>query len=133
MALALKAADGARGVPTRTAKVDELLPPCATLTVHDQSNLPTVKLKVAAEAAVPQQPIIALRLLMDGRPVPGKETLTEFRDGKQQAEVEWIFELPEGEHQLAVLRVVKTLPAFRGRCGSSMSISPGCRRCTYYQ
>lgn len=103
VAAALKAADAARGVETRDVELDDLLPPRAVLTVADASKLPTVKVKVVAEASSKEQPITALRLLVDGRPAAGKETLVEFPAGKAKAEIEWTFELPDGEHQLAVL------------------------------
>jgi hypothetical protein len=99
---ARKAANAVRGPDTRSVNVDELLPPRAVLTV-DPSKRPTLKIKVEATAVSKSQPITALRLLLDGRPVPGKETLIEFAVGKETAEVEWTYELPEGEHQLAVL------------------------------
>jgi hypothetical protein len=116
VAEALKAADAALGKETRDVKVDDLLPPRAVLTV-DQSKLPIVKVKVKAEASVKEQPITSLRLMLDGRIVPGKETLVEFKDGKAKAEVEWTFELPEGDHQLAVL----------ARCPDSSGISQAVR------
>jgi WD40 repeat protein len=104
VAEALKAANATLGAKdTRGVQVDDLLPPRSVLAVVDQSKLPTVKLKVQAEASAKDHPITSLRLMMDGRVVPGKETLVEFKDGKAKAEVEWTFELPEGEHQLAVL------------------------------
>jgi WD40 repeat protein len=113
VAPALKEADRRRGTETRDVTVANLLPPRAVLTVSDQSKLPTVKLKVQAEASVKEQPITSLRLMMDGRIVPGKEMLVEFKDGTQKAEKEWTFELPEGEHQLAVL----------ARCPDSSAVS----------
>src|ERR1019366_8240090 len=100
---ALKAADAARGTETRDVKIDDVLPPKAVLTVLDQTKLPTVKLKGKAEASAKDQPITSLRLMMDGRVVPGKGTQAEFQAGKPKVEIEWTLELPEGEHQLAVL------------------------------
>jgi WD40 repeat protein len=104
VAEALKAAAAARPEKeTRSVKVDDILPPRVTLTIADRSKLPIVKLKVRAEASVKDQPITSLALIMDRSVVPGSQTLTEFADGTPKAEVEWTFELPEGEHQLAVL------------------------------
>ena len=80
-----------------------MLPPRAALTVIDRSKLPLLKVKVQAEASSKDQPITALRLLMDGRVVSGDETSSQFKVGTDKAEVEWAFELPDGEHQLAVL------------------------------
>ncbi|HZZ80251.1 MAG TPA: caspase family protein [Gemmataceae bacterium] len=100
---ALKAADLARKVETRDVNIDEMFPPRAVLTVVDKSKLPLVKVKVNAEATSKDQPITALRLMIDGRVAPGEATLIEFKDGKAKAEIEWTFELPEGDHQLGVL------------------------------
>jgi WD40 repeat protein len=117
VALALKVANALRGVETRDVALDDQLPPKVVLTVLDQSKLPTLKLKAQATASVNEQPITSLRLMMDGRVVPGKETLVEFKEGKAKAEVEWTFELPEGEHQLAVL----------ARSPDSSGVSPAIR------
>lgn len=114
---AVRPANVVRGFETRDVKVGGLLPPRVVLTVVDRGKLPTVKLKVQAEASAKEQPITALRLLLDGRPVPGKETLVEFAQGQAKAEVEWTFELPAGEHQLAVL----------ARCPDSSAVSPPLR------
>jgi hypothetical protein len=116
VAAALKAADAALGKETRDVKIDNLLPPRAVLSVVKQDKS-ILTLKVKAEASVKEQPITSLRLMLDGRIVPGKETLVEFKDGKPKAEVEWTFELPEGEHQLAVL----------ARCPDSSAVSPAIR------
>jgi WD40 repeat protein len=116
VAEALKTADAALGKETRDVKIDDLLPPRAVLSVVKQDKA-ILTLKVRAEASVKEQPITSLRLMLDGRIVPGKETLVEFKDGKPNAEVEWTFELPEGEHQLAVL----------ARCPDSSAVSPAIR------
>ena len=115
---AIQAANAALGTETRNVKVEDLLPPRAVVSVVDQSKLPIVTLKVQAEALAKEQPIISLRLMMDGRVVPGKETVVEFKDGKLKVEpFEWTIELPEGEHQFAVL----------ARCPDSSAISPAVR------
>jgi WD40 repeat protein len=103
VAEALKAADAALKRETRDVQIDRLLPPNSLLTVLDQSKMPTIKVKVQAEAMAKDQPITSLRLLVDGRPLPGKKTFVEYEVGKQKVEVEWTFEIPEGEHQIAVL------------------------------
>jgi WD40 repeat protein len=103
VAEAVKLANAAaRITEPREVNIDKLLPPRAVLVLRKQDNA-TVRLKVQAEASVKEQPITSLRLMMDGRIVPGKETLVEYKDGQPKAEVEWTFELPEGEHLLAVL------------------------------
>ena len=100
---ALKAIDLLRGEETREVKIDETLPPRAVLTVLDQSKLPAVKLKVAAEASNKKQPVTALRLLVDGRPLTDGAANQTFDQGKDKAEAEWTITLPPGNHQLTVL------------------------------
>jgi hypothetical protein len=88
-----------------TADIEKLLPPTVKLSVVDQSKLPEVRLKVEAVAGAKEQPIQALRLLVDGRPFPGKGGQTEYEKGKEKDKdtVEWTVTLPPGMHQLAVL------------------------------
>jgi WD40 repeat protein len=85
------------------ADVEALLPPRVTLTLVDQSKLPEVTLKVEAEAGAKGQLIVALRLLVDGRPLIGKEGIREYREGKQKETVEWKVSLPPGQHQVSAL------------------------------
>jgi hypothetical protein len=103
VATALKVADVLRGDDAPVVNVDEQLPPRALLTVVDQSKLPTIKLKVQAEAATPKQPVTALRLLVDGRPLPARQAYLSLEDGRPKAEAEWTIDLPEGKHTLSVL------------------------------
>jgi WD40 repeat protein len=104
IAEAVAAADAARGQKeTRSVKIDDLLPPRVVLTVVDETKKPFVKLKVKAEASGKNQPIKSLRLMLNGRLVPGNKTFAEYAAGTPKAEVEWTFQLPEGEHSLAVL------------------------------
>jgi len=100
---AVLAADAAEGTITRDVNVADLLPPRALLTVLDQSKLPTVRLKVHAEAAAKNQPITALRLLVDGRPLADGLAYTTFDQAKESATTEWSITLPPGKHQLTVL------------------------------
>jgi len=103
VAEALKTADAAAGIEkTRDVKIDDLLPPRAVLSLLQQDKA-TVKLKVEAEAAVKDQPVTALRLLVDGRPLADGAMNEKFGDGKKQAAAEWSITLPPGKHLLAVL------------------------------
>lgn len=92
-------------LPEASAGPEKLLPPSVTLAVVDQSKLPTIKLKVAASEAVPEQPIKSLRLLVDGLPLPGRKAFVSFPAGqeKKQYEETWEVELPPGKHALTVL------------------------------
>jgi len=83
--------------------LNKLLPPQATLQLLDTKDLPRVKVKARAVAAVKEQPVTALRLLVDGRPIADGAAYTNFEQGKDKAEAEWNVTLPPGKHQLTVL------------------------------
>jgi WD40 repeat protein len=104
VAVALKDAGPAvTGPKTRSVTLADALPPQATLEVIDQTALPRVKIKARATAAAKDQPVVALRLLVDGRPLPGKEGVADFGAGKAAVDEEWTVTLPEGKHTLTVL------------------------------
>jgi WD40 repeat protein len=84
-------------------KGSKLLPPRAGLQVVDDKALPKVKLKATAEAAAKGQPVVSLRLLVDGRPLPDGAGLLDLKEPKDNAEAEWEVTLPPGEHELKVL------------------------------
>jgi WD40 repeat protein len=90
-------------VPDGVAKLAKLLPPTVTLSIADKSKLPTVKLKVSAKAGAAEQPIKALRLFVDGRPLNDKNVSTTFERGVPKDEREWTVELPDGNHRVMVL------------------------------
>jgi WD40 repeat protein len=96
------------------ARLEQLLPPQAALEIVDQKGLPKVKLKATATAAPRGQPVIALQLRVDGRPLPQGTGVLDLKDAQQKAETEWEVELPPGEHELKVL----------ARCRDVTGISP---------
>ena len=59
-------------------------------------------MKASAVAAVKEQPVTALRLLVDGRPL-AEEGSIRYATPLHKAEVEWTITLPPGKHQLVVL------------------------------
>src|SRR5207237_1228171 len=85
-------------VPEGLADPNKLLPPKAFLQILDRKDLPKIKIKASAVPAVPNQPVTALRLLVDGRPLPDKAGYT-----KGKTEAIWDITLPPGKHHLAVL------------------------------
>jgi WD40 repeat protein len=85
------------------ADLGKLLPPRAGLKVVDHTALPKVKVKATAEAAVKGQPVTALRLLVDGRPLPDGQGVLDLKEPQEKAEAEWEVTLPPGEHELKVL------------------------------
>jgi WD40 repeat protein len=105
---ALAAANDARkkageAVAAKVHDVGQLLPPRATLAILDKAGLPQVKVKATAEAAAKGQPVTALRLLVDGRPLPDGQGVQEWKRGQAKAEAEWTVTLPPGPHELKVL------------------------------
>jgi hypothetical protein len=107
---ALKSANAALvakkiAIPRGEASPDKLLPPAVTLQVVDQMKLPRVSVKVVAEKGCTEQPIKSLRLLVDGRPLPNRQAMVAFEEGKEvtQHEATWQAELPPGKHKLSVL------------------------------
>jgi WD40 repeat protein len=107
---ALAAANAARkqgggAAPDQATDVAKLLPPRATLDVTDRSRLAQgkVKLRATAEAAAPGQPVTALRLLVDGRPLPDGQGVLDLKDAKEKARADWEITLPPGPHELKVL------------------------------
>jgi WD40 repeat protein len=95
-----------RAVNATATNVEELLPPKSALEIVDASKPPRVKVKATAEAAVKGQPVTALRLFVDGRPLADAtegKGLKEWPQGVARAEAEWEVTLSPGEHELAVL------------------------------
>jgi WD40 repeat protein len=90
-------------VPEGQAELEKLLPPRAFLQILDKANLPRLKVRASAVATVPSQPVTALRLIVDGRPLPDGAGIKNFTPGVKQAEAEWTIDLPPGKHHLAVL------------------------------
>jgi WD40 repeat protein len=88
---------------SQAADVEQLLPPRAALEVVDATALPKVKVKAAAEAAARGQPVQALRLLVDGRPLPDGQGVLELKQGQEKAEATWQVTLPPGRHELKAL------------------------------
>jgi WD40 repeat protein len=98
---AVAVANAALGKKTRTAAIDQLLPPKVTIVV-DGTKAPEVTIKAEAVAGAAEQPITSLRLYMDGRPFHDSRTVTSFGMGVATAQASWTATLPEGDHALAV-------------------------------
>ena len=62
----------------------------------------TVKVKVSAASGTKEKPILAMRVLLDGRPLPeGKGVWVA--DAAKPAEAVFEFEIPAGMHELKLL------------------------------
>src|SRR5207253_292579 len=106
VAEALKEANRVLKEPVKegVADVEKLLPPKVSLTVVSTKALPTVEVKARAEAGTATQPVTALRLLLDGRPLPGGAAFQRLKQSQARVESEvWKITLPAGKHQLTAL------------------------------
>ncbi len=102
VAAALKTADADLGHVTRSAKLENLMPPRVVLTKTDQ-NKAVATLKVRATAANADQPVKALRLLLDGRPLPGNDSSVDLGMGQAEFERDFTIAVPEGKHTVTAL------------------------------
>jgi hypothetical protein len=105
---ALENADRERGLAQGEADVEEVLPPKVTVRAPALKGSKVMAATLEVEATARgggKQPITALQLLMDGRPLPDRKGLRSVRDARPGAEIteKWTVELPEGEHTLRVL------------------------------
>jgi WD40 repeat protein len=101
---ALVQADAAAGKSTQQTDVGQILPPKTTITrpASSQMQLTNKMLDVEAVAqSVGTNPVTALRVLIDGRPVP--DGLTSFQSPVNgEARGTWSVEVPPGTHRLTV-------------------------------
>jgi hypothetical protein len=83
---------------TSAPPIESLLPPSAKLTLVEQ-NGNQVKVRATATA---NQPIVSLKVKLDGRPLPeGKGVWTP--EPNKPAEAEFVIDVPPGPHELRVL------------------------------
>ena len=86
------------------APLEDLLPPTVAIESMDTSKLPTVTIKVKAKGSGPKQPVMSMRLLLNGRPLPeGKYEVDLGKDGKAEYSRSWTLDVPEGKYELSVL------------------------------
>lgn len=86
------------------ADLKELLPPQVRFDVARPPGSARVTVTAHAEAAVAEQKVIELQLILDGRPAPIRDDVVTFKPAVEKgARASWTFELPPGPHRLAVL------------------------------
>jgi WD40 repeat protein len=92
----------ARGIArVRGTDVEEVLPPVVEAKAEQVGS--KVKVQAAARAAAVSQPVLSLRLLLDGRPCPGAGTQEFLPRGRDNAAASWEVEVPPGNHELKIL------------------------------
>jgi WD40 repeat protein len=91
-----------KGVPTtRGTEVEEALPPVVDLKVEQTGR--KVKVQATAKAASASQPVVSLRLLLDGRPWADARPHDFPPRGQKSVAAPWEGEVPPGDHELKVL------------------------------
>ncbi len=89
---------------TKPAEIEKVLLPSAKLTLVEQRGT-QVTVKASATAGSKDKPIVSMRLMLDGRPLPdGKGVWTIAKDRPAEAEI--AMEIPGGLHEFKLL--VKT-------------------------
>jgi len=83
---------------TVAPQIENLLPPSAKLSRVEQNGS---QLKVRAVATA-KQPIVSLRAMLDGRPLPDGKGVW-MPDPNKPAEIEFVIDVPPGPHEVRVL------------------------------
>ncbi len=86
---------------TAPPDVESILPPVATLTRVKQDGA-TVTVKAEARAATKDKPLIAMRVMLDGKPLADGKGVWDPA-GPQPASGEFTFDIPAGLHELTVM------------------------------
>lgn len=86
---------------TAPPEVEAILPPVATLTLVKQVGA-TVTVKAEARAVRKDKPLIAMRVMLDGKPLPDGKGVWD-PDGPQPASGEFTFDIPAGLHALTLM------------------------------
>ena len=100
MRLAMAMAAKFDGERVGTAVLGDVLPPSVTITAPETATDKPVRVSGVAEGSE-KNPVVAMRLLVDGRPYRGAAGVKKF-DKQQKAEATWELALGPGVHSLAV-------------------------------
>ena len=79
----------------------DVLPPTVTVTAPATAEAEVAVSAVAEGNA--KHPVVAMRLIVDGRPYQGAAGVQRFTPAREKAEASWKVALPPGPHSLAVL------------------------------
>ncbi|QDU28371.1 WD domain, G-beta repeat [Anatilimnocola aggregata] len=85
----------------RAPALEQLLPPKGTLTLLKQTD-GRVQVQASAIPGAPDKPVVAMRLLLDGRPLTNGVGTKTVAPG-EKAEATWELEFPAGTHELKLL------------------------------
>ncbi|MCA9048995.1 MAG: caspase family protein, partial [Planctomycetaceae bacterium] len=82
-------------------KIEQLLPPVATLRLVRQTGA-AVTVQATATVNISDMPVLAMRLLLDGRPLSNGQCSTSVDSGLP-ADATWELNIPPGVHELKLL------------------------------
>ena len=85
----------------RAPAVEQLLPPRGELKLIKQTD-GKVQVQASAVPGSPDKPVVAMRLLLDGRPLGSGAGVKNVATG-EKAEVTWELDIPAGSHELKLL------------------------------
>jgi WD40 repeat protein len=93
-----------------TDQVEEMQPPTVVIEKVDvnekvnDTKPATITVKVKATGSGPKQPVMSMRLMLNGRPLPEKKFQVDLKTGKAMHTQSWTVEVPdEGKYELSVL------------------------------
>ena len=86
---------------TRAPVLEQLLPPKSELKLLKQTGS-HVQVRASATSGAKDKPVVALRMLLDGRPLAAGIGQKEVRSG-EKAEATWELDIPAGSHELKLL------------------------------
>jgi hypothetical protein len=93
--------DALAALKATAPEVETILPPTASVVLVKQAGA-TVTVRAGASSPAKGKPVLALRVLLDGRPLPNGAGVWD-PDGRTPAGGEFTFDVPPGLHDLKVL------------------------------
>lgn len=88
-------------VETRAPDIEQILPPHSELKLVNQTGS-HVQIQAAASPGARDKPVVAMRVLLDGRPLPAGLGYKVFQKGEPTTAT-WEFDIPSGNHELKLL------------------------------
>jgi WD40 repeat protein len=107
-----------------THSVADVLPPEVTLEGYGETEVrvESEKVVVKGKASSPKHPIVAMRLLVDGRPFMGSAGVKKFDGTQKEAEASWEVSLAPGNHTFAI---IADTPVSKGISKIGLAFRPG--------
>ncbi|HYT90993.1 MAG TPA: caspase family protein [Gemmataceae bacterium] len=113
-----------KGGPVAAVNVTQVLPPEVVLASPEPGPLPAGQAKVTVRATAQPRgghPVVAMRLILDGRPFEGGRGVRTFNDGQvAERQATWEVALSPGRH---VLAVQAESPVSKGSSGVEVTLA----------